>query len=114
MSVSVSTARILAPTAFAVNFAAQIYGMLSSPNMKEVADKVSNHHGMVISFFSNCDHQNHYAFSPSPVFIGAFFAPQMILQLAWIRKLFNGEVQSDDAQLQYMPIYALGNFCIGE
>jgi hypothetical protein len=41
MSTSVSTARVLAPTAFAVNFAAQLYGMLSSPNMKEIADRVS-------------------------------------------------------------------------
>lgn len=39
-TVSVGLARILAPSAFVVNFAAQLYGMLSKPNMKEIADKV--------------------------------------------------------------------------
>ncbi|EJD03486.1 uncharacterized protein FOMMEDRAFT_154558 [Fomitiporia mediterranea MF3/22] len=94
MGVNVSTARLVAPGAFAINFAAQVYGMLASPNMKEVADR------------------NHYAFSPSPFFIAAFFAPQMILQLAWIRKLFGKDSDVDQAQLDYVPIYALGNICI--
>ncbi|KAI5115637.1 hypothetical protein M0805_002884 [Coniferiporia weirii] len=93
MGNDLSTARIVAPGAFAINLAAQVYGMVSSPNMKQVADK------------------NHYAFSPNPLFIGAFFAPQMILQLAWIRKLFTNSAP-DQAQLDYVPIYALGNVAI--
>lgn len=40
MGVQLSTARIIAPSAFLVNFGAQLYGMFSSPNMKEIADKV--------------------------------------------------------------------------
>lgn len=40
MGVQLSTARIIAPSAFLVNFGAQLYGMLSTPSMKEVADKV--------------------------------------------------------------------------
>ena len=32
--------------------------------------------------------QNHFAFSPNPWFIAAFFSGQVVLQLAWIRKLF--------------------------
>ena len=40
MDNEVMTARILAPTAFAINFAAQLYGIFSSPNMKEIADRV--------------------------------------------------------------------------
>ncbi|OCB86202.1 hypothetical protein A7U60_g6791 [Sanghuangporus baumii] len=94
MGNDLSTARIVAPGAFVVNFAAQVYGMVSSPNMKEIADK------------------NHYAFSPNPLFIGAFFAPQMVLQLFWIRKLFLDDNEVDQAQLDYVPIYTLGNLCI--
>lgn len=67
-------------------------------------------------FHSTSDAQTclkyHYAFSPNPNFIGGFFFPQMILQAAWIRKLYVGEV--DQAQLNYVPIYVLGNLCICE
>lgn len=42
MGNDISTARSLAPSAFAINLAAQLYGMFSSPNMKEIADKVSS------------------------------------------------------------------------
>ena len=79
--------------------------------------------------------QNHFAFSPNPWFIAAFFSGQVVLQLSWIRKLFENDVpegyqpigtgvdnnvaakekQKDwQIALSYAPVYALGNFCIGE
>lgn len=57
MDISHSTARGLAPLSFVVDFAAQNYGMLSSPNMKDVQD--AN-----LSFFS-----------PQSSFIVGFFLP---------------------------------------
>ncbi|KZT72852.1 hypothetical protein DAEQUDRAFT_663287 [Daedalea quercina L-15889] len=109
----VSRAQYLTLGSFAVNFSTQLYGMLTSPNMKEVADR------------------NHYAFSPNPWFIAAFFSGQVVLQLAWIRKLFSLDhagyrrIDSNDTQgmtvedvesiqtaTEYAPIYALGNICI--
>jgi len=117
MGNQVSRARYLTVGSFLVNFGVQNYGMLTSPNMKDIADA------------------NHYAFSPNPWFIAAFFSGQMILQLAWIRKLFKispqgyqsigsspdtGDhvgltAQSEEeiqSALDYAPIYALGNLCI--
>lgn len=41
MGNDLSTARIAAPAAFVINFAAQIYGLVADPNMKQIADKVS-------------------------------------------------------------------------
>ena len=40
MGNDVSTARYAALGSFVVNFGTQIYGMVTSPNMKEVADAV--------------------------------------------------------------------------
>ncbi|THH10386.1 hypothetical protein EW145_g1347 [Phellinidium pouzarii] len=94
MGNDLSTARIVAPGAFAINFGAQVCGMLASPNMKQIADR------------------NHYAFSPNLVFISAFFFPQMALQLAWLRRLFTNSKPIEPSQLSYVPIYALGNVCI--
>ncbi|CAL1693948.1 unnamed protein product [Somion occarium] len=121
MGNDISKARSLALSSFLVNFATQTYGMLTSPNMKEVADA------------------NHFAFSPNPWFIAAFFSGQAVLQLYWIRQLFllppNGykplttgpasestalrnddKVLDDqaaiDATVNYVPIFALGNLCI--
>ena len=37
----------------------------------------------------------------------------MVLQALWIRKLFI-EDEIEPGQLEYVPIYALGNLCIGE
>ncbi|KAH8676137.1 hypothetical protein BX600DRAFT_195836 [Xylariales sp. PMI_506] len=100
MGVSLSTARYLAPISFAVDFAAQQYGMLSSPNMKDV-------HDANLSFFS-----------PQPFFIAGFFFPQQIFQLAWLWKLWKATpeaAQNDSAVRQmvdFAPYYAVGNFCI--
>ncbi|KAI0937294.1 hypothetical protein AcV5_005235 [Taiwanofungus camphoratus] len=96
----------------------QNYGMFSTPTMKDIADA------------------NHFAFSPNPWFIAAFFSGQVVLQLVWIRKLFrigpdgyssidssaptqalNGNAEgipNDDEKtaLSYVLIYALGNLCV--
>ena len=59
MGMTHSTARWVAPLSFAIDFAAQQYGMLSSPNMKDV-------HDAHLSFWS-----------PQPFFIAGFFFPQV-------------------------------------
>ncbi|KAK3332381.1 hypothetical protein B0T19DRAFT_457049 [Cercophora scortea] len=105
MGISHSTARWLAPLSFAVDLAAQTYGMTSTPNMKDV-------HDANISFFS-----------PQPYFIAAFFAPQQILQMVWLYKLCKRNRQAVDGvesagekdlstMVDFAPYYALGNFCI--
>ncbi|KAK0707712.1 hypothetical protein B0H67DRAFT_495542 [Lasiosphaeris hirsuta] len=104
MGISQSTARWLAPLSFVVDFAAQNYGMLSSPNMKDV-------HDANLSFFS-----------PQPFFIAGFFLPQQILQVAWLYRLCrknagsntNDPVGQEDisTMVDFSPYYALGNFCI--
>ena len=83
--------------------------------------------------------QNHFAFSPNPWFIAAFFSGQVVLQLTWIRQLFlappaedydpipntaisgksiEEQIDIDErrawkAAVGYAPVYALGNLCIG-
>ncbi|KAI1789425.1 hypothetical protein LXA43DRAFT_974267 [Ganoderma leucocontextum] len=98
MASDVSRARVLTVSSFLVNFAAQTFGMITTPNMKDVAD------------------MNHYAFSPNPYFIAAFFVGQVVIQLAWIRKLFPVTDRDEDRAwkiaLMYAPVYAIGNFCI--
>lgn len=100
MGVSLSTARWLAPASFLIDFAAQNYGMLSSPNMKDV-------HDAHLSFFS-----------PQPFFIAGFFFPQQLFQLAWLWKLYktpNGAEATDSdvaTMVDFAPFYSLGNICI--
>jgi len=113
MGNQVSRAQYLTIGSFLVNFSTQLYGMLTSPNMKDVAGRY------------------HYAFSPNPWFIAAFFSGQVVLQLAWIRKLFSidpsgyqnigrdsadgvtaEEVESVQTATEYATVYALGNLCI--
>ncbi|KAI8980582.1 hypothetical protein BD414DRAFT_420732 [Trametes punicea] len=115
MGNEVSRARALTVSSFLVNFAVQTYGMVTTPNMKDIAEA------------------NHFAFSPNPWFIAAFFSGQVVIQLAWIRKLFqndppggyqtiepnaNPEITAKENErawnvaLNYAPVYALGNFCI--
>lgn len=97
MGNSQSTIRILAPLSFLYDFAAQQYGMFSSPNMLEIHNR------------------NLAAFSPQPYFIGGFFFPQQLIQLAWLWKLWRRE--GTDAERQMMEnygwAYTLGNACIG-
>lgn len=100
MGVSLSTAKWLAPLSFAVDFAAQNYGMLSSPNMKDV-------HDANLSFWS-----------PQPFFIAGFFFPQQLFQLAWLWRLYKADVSVEpmDADIgtmiDFAPFYAIGNLCI--
>ncbi|KAF2643859.1 hypothetical protein P280DRAFT_546743 [Massarina eburnea CBS 473.64] len=97
MGNSQSTVRILAPLSFAYDFAAQQYGMFSSPNMLDIHDK------------------NLAAFSPQPFFIAGFFFPQQIFQLVWLYKLWKrqGNVQELEMMDKFAWVYSLGNFCIG-
>jgi len=100
MGVSLSTARWLAPTSFAVDFAAQQYGMFSKPNMLDV-------HNQNLSFWS-----------PQPYFIAGFFFPQQLFQLAWLYRLWKldakrpSERRELDTMVDFVPYYAIGNFCI--
>lgn len=97
MGIWYSKARYLAPASFLFDFAAQQYGMLSSPNMKDV-------HDANLSFFS-----------PQPYFIALFFFPQQIAQLVWLWKLWKKDGTEKEVQemVDYTPVYALGNICIG-
>lgn len=101
MGVSLSTARYLAPASFLYDFAAQQYGLNSKPSMLDI-------HNQNLSFFS-----------PQPYFIGGFFAPQQLFQLAWLYKLWRlnpnhpAEKKELDEIVKFVPVYALGNACIG-
>ncbi|KAF2723603.1 hypothetical protein K431DRAFT_282697 [Polychaeton citri CBS 116435] len=101
MGVSLSTARYIAPLSFAFDFAAQQYGMLSKPNMKDV-------HDANLSFFS-----------PQPFAIAGFFFPQQFFQLAWLYKLWKLDPKNPtqkaelDEIVKFAPYYAVGNVCIG-
>ncbi|KAL9614639.1 MAG: hypothetical protein Q9204_008822, partial [Flavoplaca sp. TL-2023a] len=89
-----------APTSFLIDFAAQQYGMLSTPNMKTIHDRN-------LSFFS-----------PQPFFIAGFFFPQQLFQLAWLYRLYKldpkkpGERGELDQMVDFVPYYSLGNLCI--
>jgi hypothetical protein len=94
-------ARWVAPLAFAIDFAAQQYGMLSTPNMKDV-------HDANLSFWS-----------PQPYFIAAFFFPQQIFQLVWLYRLYKLDPSKSaenkkevDTMVDFVPYYAVGNLCI--
>lgn len=97
MGNSQSTVRYLAPASFLYDFAAQQYGIFSSPNMMDIHK------------------QNLAAFSPQPQFIGGFFFPQQIFQLVWLYKLWNqsGNAQENAMMNKFAWVYSLGNFCIG-
>ena len=98
---SYSTAKWVAPVSFIIDFAAQQYGMFSSPNMKDIHDKN-------LSFFS-----------PQPYFIAGFFFPQQLFQIAWLYRLYKldpkkseVERQELDQMVDFVPYYSLGNLCI--
>ena len=73
----------------------------SSPNMQDIHDRN-------LSFFS-----------PQPYFIGAFFFPQQVFQLAWLYRLWRldsrkpQQAKELDEIVKFVPYYALGNACIG-
>jgi hypothetical protein len=101
MGLSLSTARYLASASFLYDFAAQQYGIFSSPNMKDI-------HDANLSFFS-----------PQPIFIACFFFPQQLFQLAWLYKLWTldppnpPQANALEQIRRFVPYYALGNACIG-
>lgn len=101
MALSYSTAKWVAPLSFVFDFAAQQYGLFAKPNMQDINDRN-------LSFFS-----------PQPYFIGAFFFPQQLLQLAWLYRLWKlnprkSEVERKelDQIVDFVPYYAVGNVCI--
>jgi hypothetical protein len=101
MGMTYSTAKLVAPASFVTDFAAQQYGMLATPNMKDI-------HDANLSFFS-----------PQPFFIAAFFFPQQLFQLGWLYRLYKLEPSKSDAErkeldqlVDIVPYYSIGNFCI--
>lgn len=101
MSISYSTAKWVAPVSFVIDFAAQQYGMLATPNMKDI-------HDANLSFFS-----------PQPFFIAAFFFPQQLFQLGWLYRLYKLDPKKSEAERQELdqlvdlvPYYSIGNLCI--
>lgn len=100
MGMSYSTARWVAPTSFLIDFAAQQYGMLSTPNMKNIHD------------------QNLSFWSPQPYFIAGFFFPQQLFQLGWLYRLWKldpskpTEKAELDQMVDFVPYYSIGNLCI--
>lgn len=101
MGMTYSTAKLVAPVSFVVDFAAQQYGMLATPNMKDI-------HDANLSFFS-----------PQPFFIAAFFFPQQLFQLGWLYRLYKldptkseAERQELDQLVDFVPYYSVGNLCI--
>jgi hypothetical protein len=100
MGISYSTARWVAPASFLIDFACQNYGMLSSPNMKDIHDRN-------LSFFS-----------PQPFFIAGFFFPQQLFQVAWLYRLWKldpskpGERAELDQIVDFVPYYCVENLCI--
>lgn len=75
---------------------------ISNPNMKQV-------------------HDNNLSFwSPNPFFIGGFFTPQQAIQAWWLYRLWKLDPKKGAAEkkevetiVDFVPYYALGNFCIG-
>merc|ERR1712093_4147 len=101
MGITHSTARIVAPLSFAIDFAAQQYGMLATPNMKDI-------HDANLSFWS-----------PQPYFIAGFFFPQQLFQLAWLYRLWKLDGSKSaknkkevEIMTDFVPYYAVGNLCI--
>lgn len=96
-SMSLSTAKVVVPATWAYDFACQQWAILiSDPNMKVVNDR------------------NPAAFSPTPFAIGAWFGPQQILELIYIKELFyptGGKVEP--IMLSLAPFFSLGNIMIG-
>ncbi|KAL6721680.1 hypothetical protein ACLMJK_000784 [Lecanora helva] len=100
MGISHSTAKWLAPTSWLLNFAAQQYGIFSTPSMKDINDRN-------VSFWS-----------PQPFFIAGFFFPQQIFQVAWLYRLIKSDSNKPSERtdtntlVDYAPYFSLGNLCI--
>lgn len=101
MGIAYSKARWVALLSLAINLSAQVYGILSTPNMKDV-------HDANLSFYS-----------PHPYMVGLVFFLQQLAQVAWLYRLFkiNPKESAEkkyEAQLMvdYVPYLAVGNLCI--
>jgi len=97
MGDTASLTRYLAPASFLYDFALQQYGILASPNMVDIHER------------------NLAAFSPYYPFIGAFFFPQQLCQVAWLWKLWRqgGSAEENAMMNRFAWVYSLGNVCIG-
>lgn len=104
MDFSDSFAKWTAIISFVTNLAAQIYGLTTSPNMKDIND--AN-----LSFWS-----------PQPIFIALLFFPLQLCQVVWLYRLFwldaatveKNVVRQKEIKMLvgYVPYYSLGNFSI--
>lgn len=110
-------ARAIVVVTLFINVACLLFGTLVSPSIQSVAREVRHHctGGRDFAAEPPPAPQNHYAFSPNPWFIIAFFAAHVVLQLWWILRLFHATEDTAarlDA-LSYVPIYALGSIALG-
>ncbi|RKF60577.1 putative concanavalin a-like lectins glucanase [Golovinomyces cichoracearum] len=105
MDLSDSFAKWAATLSFLTNLAAQIYGLTTSPNMKDIND--AN-----LSFWS-----------PQPIYIALLFFPLQLFQIVWLYLLFwrnaapvvqRNVVRQEEIKMlvEYVPYYSLGNFSI--
>ncbi|KAL9090326.1 MAG: hypothetical protein Q9165_005360 [Trypethelium subeluteriae] len=90
--------------AFLYDFLAQLFGILSTPSMKDVHDR------------------NMSFWSPNAYFIGAFFLPQQVIQVIWLSRFWRLSVKEPrnvkeeeevNRMKSYVPWYIVGNVCIG-
>lgn len=97
MGISLSTAKIVAPISWAYMFLSQQYAIaINDPGMKAVNDR------------------NPGAFNPTPFAIGAWFGPQQILEVLYLKELYypsGGKLEA--ITLDLAPYFTLGNLMIG-
>ncbi|KAK8248696.1 hypothetical protein IWZ00DRAFT_508974 [Phyllosticta capitalensis] len=106
LSLSYNAARILAPLSIIYNVSAQIYGLLSVPNMKDVNDA------------------NMSVFTPSAGLVALFFFPMQVAMVVWAVRFWKvrgngggmgreGLGRDGEDMLGYAGVLVLGNACIG-
>ncbi len=92
---------LIASSTLFLNIGAQIYGLTSTPNMKDINDA------------------NLACFTPSSAFVGVFFLSLMIAMGIWLWGLRairreegkEGEYGREDMEV-YVPFFCAGNLCI--
>lgn len=101
MAITAPIACWLVSLSLAISFAAQIYGILSTPNMKEV-------HDANLSFWS-----------PQPLLIAPIFFSQQFFQLVFIRCLYKSNAKSNSEEKigiellkDYAPYLSIGNISL--
>ena len=84
-----------------LDLAAQVYGILATPNMKDINDRN-------LSFWS-----------PHPLFIGVFFFSLQVFQVAWLYRLLklNGSKPKErvdlDEMVDFVPFFCAANLSLG-